>query len=130
MEHKVREKFFLSSGALLMGLAVVLGAFGAHGLEGKLTELQMSTYQTGVQYHLIHALAMLWGGLALRDYPQLKTGLYGLMAGIILFSGFCYLYALTGTKIFAMVVPFGGVSFIAGWSVIFFKLLKTRKSAR
>lgn len=118
-------KTFLCTGASLMGLAVALGAFGAHGLEGKLTELQLKTYQTGVQYHLIHSIALLWGGIALRDYPRIKPGLFALLAGVLLFSGFCYLYAVTGTKIFAMIVPLGGISFLLGWFLIVFNLLKT-----
>lgn len=130
MEHKKIEKFFLTIGALLMGLAVGLGAFGAHGLEGKLTELQMKTYQTGIQYHLIHALALLWGGVALRSYPGIKNGLSLLLAGVVLFSGFCYLYAVTGTKTWAMIVPFGGVSFIIGWLMIFVNFLKSQESQK
>lgn len=98
--------------SILLALAVALGAFGAHGLEGKISEKALATYQTGNTYHFYHALALFALGLSpLRS----RVGVALLTAGIVLFSFNCYLYGLTGVRTFAMIVPLGGVSFIAGW---------------
>lgn len=127
MDQQKLSRLFMLIGCALMAFAVGLGAFGAHGLEGKLSALQMKTYQTGVQYHLVHALAILWGSLALLKIPTLKVPLIFLCLGTLLFSGFCYLYAVTGLRFFAMVVPLGGLSFLFGWVGLFTKILKIKK---
>lgn len=104
-------------GALLMGLGILLGAFGAHGLKQSLSPLALETYQTGVHYHLIHALALLIIGVYEACKPQFDFRLTKLafMCGIFLFSVNCYLYSITGIKTFAMIVPVGGVMFVLGW---------------
>lgn len=102
---------------IFMFLAVALGAFGAHGLEGKVSEKALGTWQTGVTYQFYHALALL--GLASLNarFESLKlVWTYRFFfAGVIFFSFNCYLYTLTGIKTFAMIVPLGGLSFLAGW---------------
>lgn len=103
----------------LLFLAVALGAFGAHGLEGKLTEKGLKTYQTGIFYHFIHALSLFVISLTGKTV-RFRKACFFFLSGIILFSGFCYLYAVTNIKGLAMVVPFGGLSFLIGWSLIFF----------
>ena len=115
MENKMHP--LRKAGPLLMFLAVAIGAFGAHVLENKLGPKAIKTFQTGVTYHLIHALAL----LALTFRPtDLKLGKapYFLLAGVVLFSGNCYLYALTQIKTFAMIVPVGGFSFLIGWALL------------
>ncbi len=116
----------ISLASLILGLAVVLGAFGAHGLEKVLSEKALSTYQTGVTYHFIHGLALL--ALAVSTLPRKITRwpVVFFCLGLSLFSGFCYIYALTGVKFFAMVVPFGGLSFILGWFVLAFNTFKLK----
>lgn len=105
-----------SLATFLLALSVILGAFGAHGLEGKLSEQAMATYQTGVTYHTTHALALLVIGLASLTRTRAVTfGVWALCLGILLFSGLCYAYALTGVRTFALFVPLGGLSFIFGW---------------
>lgn len=107
------------AGAILMALAVGLGAFGAHGLKSRLDEYQMSVYEKAVFYHFVHAL-----GLLIVSFLP-KTGTFSefattwvcglLLAGIVLFSGSLYLLAVTGNRGLGAITPLGGVCFIAAW---------------
>lgn len=107
----------LAVSALLMMLAVALGAFGAHGLEASATAKQMATWQTAVQYHVMHALALLALSLAALIKPQLAfRGIKaGLVIGLVLFSGSLYAWALTGWKPLVFVTPIGGTIWIGVW---------------
>ncbi|MCP3907360.1 MAG: DUF423 domain-containing protein [Oceanicoccus sp.] len=99
-------------------LAVAIGAFGAHGLKGRVTTDLMAVYQTGVQYHFYHTLALLLVGILMLQFPEVSlltwTG-WLFIAGIIIFSGSLYVMALTGIKWLGAITPIGGVAFIAGW---------------
>lgn len=110
-------KLALVSSSIFLFLAVALGAFGAHGLEGKVAAKALNTWQTGVTYQFYHALALLGLASLHARFEGLKlTWTYRLFfAGIIFFSFNCYLYTLTGIKTFGMIVPIGGLSFLAGW---------------
>ena len=119
----------ISAASLILGLAVVLGAFGAHGLEKTLSEKALATYQTGITYHFIHGLALLALGTMILPREIFKLPVIFFCLGLGLFSGFCYLYAITGVKSFAMVVPFGGLSFILGWLVLAFKTFNLKQSS-
>lgn len=129
MDMIARKKIALSRAAFNLGLTVIIGAFGAHGLQGKVSEKAIATFETGVTYHQLHGVALLilpLIGIALgKTFPW--VGRFFTL-GTILFSGFCYLYAITGIKAMAMVVPFGGVSFIIGWFLLGVQLLKESKS--
>jgi len=110
------------AGALLMALAVGLGAFGAHGLRARLDAYSMGVYEKAVFYHFIHALGMLAVPLLTRAGLISKsagnwTG-WLLLAGIVLFSGSLYMLAITGVRTLGAITPFGGVSFIAAWIVL------------
>lgn len=110
---------FLALGALFGLLAVIIGAFGAHGLENSLSANALARYKTGVDYHFYHVAALLCLGVIstqLNSNPLLIT-LSGVsfVLGIILFSGSLYLYAITGQKILGMITPIGGLAFIFGW---------------
>ncbi|MEZ5537573.1 MAG: DUF423 domain-containing protein [Thiolinea sp.] len=115
---KNQEKnYFLLSGALFAMLAVMLGAFGAHGLEKILPEQMLQRYHTGVEYQFYHAFALLCVGLLrqhLHNKLLIASGI-SFIAGILLFSGSLYLYALSGNKLFGMITPLGGLSFTIGW---------------
>ncbi|MCM3760005.1 DUF423 domain-containing protein [Alkalihalobacillus oceani] len=114
-------KIFLLLGSLLMALAVVIGAFGAHGLEGRLSERMMKNYQTGVQYHMIHGIGLLLVGLvALKlAHSSLLTGAgWSFIIGIVLFSGSLYAMALTGVTKLGAITPIGGLAFIIGWILL------------
>jgi uncharacterized membrane protein YgdD (TMEM256/DUF423 family) len=119
-----------STGSILMALAVVLGAFGAHGLRDRLDAYSMGVYEKAVFYHFIHAL-----GLLMVSFLP-KTGTFSvfatnwvcslLLAGIVIFSGSLYLLAVTGNRMLGAITPLGGVSFIAGWLVLAWFLLPRR----
>ena len=102
-------------------LAVSLGAFAAHGLKSMLGPDFLATFQTGVQYHMYHALAMLAVGVLVAQFPA-QTGLrvagYLFMAGILIFSGSLYVLALSGIRWLGAITPIGGVAFLAGWATL------------
>jgi uncharacterized membrane protein YgdD (TMEM256/DUF423 family) len=114
------SRFFLVSGAVLAGVAVAAGAFGAHGLEGRVSPDRIETFRTGVTYHMWHALALLFvGGWSLHDPGALTAWAGGcFLAGIVLFSGSLYVLVLTDTPWLGAVTPFGGVAFLAGWGLV------------
>lgn len=123
-------KTFLSIAGALAALAVLLGAFGAHGLKTKLAPDMMAVYQTAVQYHMWHALGLALVGLAAVHWPHLNLLRWSgwLMAlGVVLFSGSLYILALTGIKALGAITPFGGLAFIAAW-LMFAAAMWTTKS--
>jgi uncharacterized membrane protein YgdD (TMEM256/DUF423 family) len=106
-------------------VGVALGAFGAHGLRGRLPENLMSAYQTGVLYHLLHAVALLSLALYARATNESVTLAAALLlAGIVLFSGSLYAMALSGITRIAIVTPLGGLCLLAGWAAIFVGLAR------
>jgi uncharacterized membrane protein YgdD (TMEM256/DUF423 family) len=94
-------------------LAVALGAFGAHGLRNILSPEMIEIYKTGVLYHLIHSVVLLSLASAGNRYFNISKWFF--LSGIILFSFSLYLYAITGTMVFAIITPIGGVCFLLGW---------------
>jgi uncharacterized membrane protein YgdD (TMEM256/DUF423 family) len=117
------RKGFIATGALLGALAVAFGAFGAHGLKKIVPEDAVLVFQTGVQYQMYHALALLLTGILSEKISSKFINFAGwfFICGIILFSGSLYFLTLiktTGTdglNIVGVITPFGGLSFIAGW---------------
>lgn len=103
-------------------LAVAAGAFAAHGLQGRLDPHAFQLFETGARYHMYHALAIGLASLAVRDLAATPaaTAAGFFLAGILLFSGSLYLLALTGTRVFAIVTPLGGVCFLIGWGFLAF----------
>lgn len=118
----VKNTLFL--GSLFLGLAVLIGAFGAHGLEKIATEKALKTFETGVRYHFYHGFALLILGLLKHQFKDLniRAAKFLFTLGILLFSFNCYLYVLTEVKFFAMLVPIGGVSFVVAWFILAFNL--------
>jgi uncharacterized membrane protein YgdD (TMEM256/DUF423 family) len=129
------HKRFLIAGAIFGGLAVALGAFGAHGLE-KLTsdEKILHGYETGVEYQVYHALALLVTGMLFEKLPNRWMRWAGncFMTGVILFSGSLYLLTFlkiqgsTGLHIVGPITPLGGIFFIAGWAFMLAALVTKR----
>jgi uncharacterized membrane protein YgdD (TMEM256/DUF423 family) len=117
-----------AAGAFLLALAVALGAFGAHGLRGRLDPYSLGIYEKAVFYHFVHALGLLIAGAMARSgslspLAARRSGLL-LLAGIVLFSGSLYLLAVTGWRLLGMVTPLGGLAFIAAWLVLGMELTK------
>ncbi len=104
-----------------MALSVMIGAFGAHGLEPRLTEKMMKNYQTGVQYHMIHGIGILVVGLLALKIPVsglLNGAGWAFLVGVLLFSGSLYAMALTGITKLGAITPIGGLAFIVGWVLV------------
>ena len=118
--------FFAGSSA---ALAVLLGAFGAHGLKAKLAPDMMAVYQTAVQYHMWHALGLAVVGLALVNWPSLvllRLAGWLMLAGMIVFSGSLYLLAVTNVKMLGTITPIGGLLLIAAWLVFAWAMYKAK----
>ncbi|WP_336779400.1 DUF423 domain-containing protein [Paenibacillus illinoisensis] len=112
------QRVWMTVGAIMTMLSVAIGAFGAHMLKEKIGADAIAVYETGVQYHMIHALALLIVGLTagqLGVSSKLKWAARLLFIGIIVFSGSLYVLSITGIKVLGAITPIGGVAFIAGW---------------
>jgi uncharacterized membrane protein YgdD (TMEM256/DUF423 family) len=109
---------FTRVAAVLGFLAVVLGAFGAHGLRARLGPQELDVWRTAALYHLVHAVALLAvalaGGRVRRG--RLVCGLW--TAGIVVFAGTLYLLAVTGVRWLGAITPLGGAAFLGGWLVL------------
>jgi uncharacterized membrane protein YgdD (TMEM256/DUF423 family) len=116
------ERTFILISALAGFIGVALGAFGAHGLRGRLTPEMLAVFETGVRYQLVHAVALLAvAGLMERLGGRLIAAAGWLfLAGMVLFSGSLYLLALTGITILGAITPLGGLAFLAGWACLAF----------
>ena len=120
-------RLFLSLGALLALAAVVIGAFGAHGLKSRVSPDMLAIYRTGVEYHFYHALGLVLVGLAFYHLPDsgaLRAAGWLMLAGIVLFSGSLYALALSGGKWLGAVAPLGGTSFILAWAFLAWAVLR------
>ena len=114
-------KTFIIIGAVNAFLAVALGAFGAHGLEGKLPAKYLESWKTGVTSQMFHATGLLVIGLLLGKVPAsslFSTAGWLMLAGIILFSGSLYVLSLTKISVLGAITPLGGVAFLAAWVLI------------
>ena len=126
LRHPAR---FIVIGALAAMLAVLLGAFGAHGLRNLISPAGLATYHTGVEYHFYAAFGLIVVGLleskrhdgadatAAMDRGLAWAG-WLMLTGIVMFSGSLYALTLTGMRSFGMITPLGGVSFIAAWALL------------
>ena len=117
--------------ALLGATAVAIGAFGAHTLKDYLLEMdKLDTFQTAVQYHFYHTLALLGIGI-LRDRHEniwLKRAAFAMSLGILLFSGSLYLICMLEVSIICVFTPLGVVALIAGWCMLFLSCIKKADS--
>lgn len=128
-------------GAVSAGVAVALGAFGAHLLDGRVAADMLVVYETGARYHFYHSLGMIGVGLlalhraaaasgsgdmaggsgdtaANPSMRRLRWSAVLMLTGIVLFSGSLYTMALTGMRWLGAVTPLGGVSFLAAWGLL------------
>ena len=121
-----------ATGAIGLALAVILGAFGAHGLRSRLDAYSMSVYERAVFYHFIHAIGLLVVSILPRlNAVSLAAGSWVcalLLAGVVIFSGSLYLLALTGNRSLGAITPIGGLAFIAAWVLLAIALLRHAKA--
>ena len=108
---------FLLIGSLAGALGVAFGAFGAHGLRGRLSPEMLAVFETAVRYQMYHALALLGVAYAVGRWPQGSAAAAGwcFVTGIALFSGSLYVLSLTGIRWLGAITPFGGLAFLIGW---------------
>jgi len=126
MEINSKNRILIIAAGILGFLGVAIGAFGAHYLSSRLNPEMMAIYHTGVMYHLIHSVVILAISLSGKDKFYI-AGIFFIL-GVILFSFSLYLYALTAAIPFAIITPFGGVSFLIGWLLIVIKAVKKQKT--
>lgn len=114
-------KIFVILGSINAFLGVTLGAFGAHGLKAKVSSEMLTVWQTGVQYHLVHALGLVLIGILCQVMPDValvRAAGWLIVLGTILFSGSLYILVLTDIRALGMITPLGGVSFLVGWLLL------------
>lgn len=111
------DRLFFVLGSASALLAVALGAFGAHGLKGRIPSELLDAFEVGVRYQMFHSLALLAVAWAWSRWPRVEVTAAGwlFLTGMILFSGSLYLLSLTGVRWIGMITPIGGVALILGW---------------
>ena len=120
---------WVSLGAGLAGLSVMLGAFGAHSLKSLLTEKKLATFHTATDYLGYHALGLIAIGILIivlneEQRTKLQRSARWISAGIILFSGSLYVLTFDGARFFGPITPLGGLCFMIGWFTLAFSLFK------
>jgi uncharacterized membrane protein YgdD (TMEM256/DUF423 family) len=124
-------RIFLLLGSFFGFTGVALGAFGAHGLKSILSAEMLSVFETAVRYQMYHAFALIAAALIHRFSSHrfnIAAGWF-FAAGIILFSGSLYVLVLTELRWFGIITPFGGLSFLLGWAMLFLSVLKIKKES-
>lgn len=122
------DRKIIGVAAIMGAVAIILGAFGAHGLKEVLSETELVTFETGVRYQMYHALFLLFvGTTGLIAEKTKKTILWLVVIGVLFFSGSIYLLATTSVtlinaKFLGPVTPLGGLLMILGWVVLFAKI--------
>jgi uncharacterized membrane protein YgdD (TMEM256/DUF423 family) len=114
------DRTFFALGALFAGLAVAAGAFGAHGLRGRLDADMLAVFETGARYQMYHGLALLAVAWAVTRWPDGYATAAGwcFVTGIAVFSGSLYALALSGVRVLGAITPLGGVAFLVGWGLL------------
>jgi len=114
------DRLFFAAGALLAGLGVAAGAFGAHALRTRVEPRMLEVFETAVRYQMYHAFALLAVAWASARWPGSMVNASGwlFMAGIALFCGSLYLMTFTGLRWVGAITPLGGVCWIAAWLIL------------
>lgn len=122
-----RYTIWIITGSIFAALAVLFGAFGAHGLKSRISAEDLIIFETGVRYQMYHALALILLGLITMNPNTAITNLtFGLfVTGIFIFSGTLYLIPLTGLRWLGAITPIGGTALIAGWISLIYNLIKS-----
>jgi uncharacterized membrane protein YgdD (TMEM256/DUF423 family) len=117
------QRHFLLIGAVLGFLGVAVGAFGAHGLQNRLSPDMLAVFEVGVRYQMYHVFALLIVAASIGHAGQarlLTAAGWSFVAGIVIFSGSLYALALTSTTLFGAITPIGGLAFLIGWACLAF----------
>jgi uncharacterized membrane protein YgdD (TMEM256/DUF423 family) len=112
---------FLLAGSLAGFLGVAAGAFGAHGLRGRLSPDMLAVFETAVRYQMYHVLALLITAAVIGrvgDARLLTFAGWSFITGMVLFSGSLYALALTGMSGLGAITPLGGLAFLVGWACL------------
>ncbi|MBK8060040.1 MAG: DUF423 domain-containing protein [Gemmatimonadetes bacterium] len=122
------DRLFLIIAAFSGAVSVGAGAFGAHALRARLEPRLLEVFQTGAQYQMYHALAMVGVAWVASRWPGSLSTASGwlFVAGTVLFSGSLYAMALTGVRALGAITPLGGVCFIAGWVALALAVMRER----
>ncbi|MGD6802309.1 DUF423 domain-containing protein [Rossellomorea vietnamensis] len=121
-------KTFIIIGAINAFLSVALGAFGAHALEGKISQKYIDTWNTGVLYQMFHSIGILIIGVLVGNIAagsMLNWSGWLMLVGIVLFSGSLYILSLTGIKVLGAITPLGGVAFLIAWVLLIITAVKS-----
>jgi uncharacterized membrane protein YgdD (TMEM256/DUF423 family) len=121
------DRFFAGAGAISALLAVAGGAFGAHALRARLTPDLLAVFETGVRYHMYHALALLAVAWAASRWPvgAVRGAGWLFIAGTVVFSGSLYLLSLSGQRWLGAITPLGGLLLLAGWLALAIGVLQS-----
>ncbi|OTG83105.1 DUF423 domain-containing protein [Acinetobacter sp. ANC 4648] len=120
---------WIAIAALNLALAVILGAFGAHGLKNRASIEQLTWWHTATEYFFYHAIGLLALGIITKVIPQLpiKISFSLFQLGIIIFCGSLYLMSLGAPRVFGAITPIGGTLMILGWLVLAWNAFKYAK---
>lgn len=120
-------KNWIVFGSFLAALAVTLGAFGAHGLKSKVSPADLAVFETGVRYHMYHALGLILIGILGFHYNSQVIQLPAVLlsVGILIFSGSLYILVFAGLRWMGAITPIGGIALIAGWILLAIRLIKS-----
>lgn len=126
-------KKYVGIGAIVAGLAVAFGAFGAHALKETLSEHYLEVFETGVRYQMYHGLGILLVALLAERFPSAtkltQWSARLLLIGTVLFSGSLYILSLSGIDWLGAITPLGGVGFLAGWACLAIAALRGGRNA-
>jgi uncharacterized membrane protein YgdD (TMEM256/DUF423 family) len=115
-------------GAVMSGIAVAAGAFGAHALRARLEPADLQVFETAARYQMYHGLALIAAGWVAERWPGPLASAAGwcFVIGILLFSGSLYALTLSGARILGAITPLGGLAFLAGWACLAMAALRGR----
>ncbi len=126
----MKAKQILQLAGISGAIAVGLGAFGAHSLEALLIQNgRLDTFQTAVNYHFYHTLALFGIGILATikpDWKGISFAAWSMVLGILIFSGSLYVLSLTGITWLGAITPLGGLAFILGWSSLVYLSFKNK----
>jgi uncharacterized membrane protein YgdD (TMEM256/DUF423 family) len=122
------DRTFFVLGAAFALVGVAAGAFGAHGLEGRVSAERLATFETGVRYQMYHAFALMLAAMAATRWPGplLQAAGWLFAAGIVIFSGTLYGLTFGGPRWLGAITPIGGLSFLTGWALAIAGVLRVR----